>query len=110
MNKTEKIAFDRLRVAGYEVEQPINKTLKTKRGYITIRHDLWGIWDFCAVSKKEVRFIQVAEKYFSQKPKADQIEMQEFPTPPHAKKEYWHWDKKRGDFIIEEIKGGDNHA
>lgn len=110
MNKTEKIAFDRLRVAGYEVEQPINKTLQTKRGYITIRHDLWGMWDFCAVNKKEVRFIQVSAKYMSQKTKADQLAMEAFPTPPHTRKEYWRWDAKKGDFIIEEIKGGDNHA
>ncbi len=112
MNKTEKIAFDRLRVAGYQVEQPINKTRKTAQGrWFTVRHDLWGIWDFCAVNKNEVRFIQVTEnKYMSQKPRADQIEMKEFPNPPHTTKEFWRWDKKKGDFIIDLIKGGDNHA
>ena len=106
MNKTEKIAFDQLRVAGYQVEQPINKTRMTGKGsYFTIRHDLWGMWDFCAVNKKEVRFIQVSEKYMSQKPKPDQLAMISFPNPPHTKKEYWRWDKKTRSFIIELIKG-----
>lgn len=92
MNKTEKIAYGQLRAQGYLVEKPV----RTKWH----RVDLFGIWDFIAIDEKEVRFIQVSEKYFTQKPKAEQDEMLNFPAPPGAKKEYWHWNEKLRNFII----------
>jgi len=67
------------------------------------RVDLFGLWDFIAVNSKEVRFIQVSKKYFSQKPKEDQRKMVNFPCPPCCTKEYWRWDDKKQKFFRSKI-------
>jgi len=103
MNQTEKIAYEQLKKDGYEVEKPTNQLVKTKKGYICLHHDLWGLWDFCAVSKKHIRFIQVSSKYLSQRSGADQERMLAFPKLPNTQKEYWRWDAKTKRFYIEQL-------
>lgn len=101
MNKIEKIAYEQLKKEGYEVAKAVNQLIKTKRGYISLHHDLWGVWDFCAVNKIHIRFIQVSSRYLSQRSKDDQERMFAFPTPPGATKEYWRWQPKEKKFIKE---------
>lgn len=86
MNKTEKRAYKTLIDTGYLVEYPV----KTKWH----RVDFFGMWDFIAVNKEEIRFIQVSSRYFTDRKKEDQDAMLNFPVPKNAWKEYWHYKGK----------------
>lgn len=95
MNKSETIACNQLKNEGYLVEKPRRNRFQPQ--------DFFYCWDFIAINKKEIRFIQVSSKYFSQRSRADQEMMKSFPKPPNTKKEYWRWDKKKRQFIKEEL-------
>lgn len=62
--------------------------------------DLFGCWDLIAVSRKHIRFIQVSSEPFGSRSRADKERMLAFPRPPHIRKEYWRWDKKKKAFTI----------
>jgi hypothetical protein len=93
MNKSETIAYHQLKQAGYLVEKPRRSKWQPQ--------DFFYCWDFIAINEKEIRFIQVSSKYFSQRSRADQERMQSFPKPPNTRKEYWRWVQKEKRFIKE---------
>lgn len=95
MNKSETITYKQLRSDGYLVEKPRRNQWQPQ--------DFFYCWDFIAINNKHIRFIQVSSKYFSQRSRADQQLMREFPRPPHTKKEYWRWNQKKKEFIKETI-------
>ena len=96
MNKTEKKAYEILTKQGYLVEKPIRVKYQ--------REDFFNLWDFIAVNEKEIRFIQVSEKYLSERTKEYQANFYNFPLPLKITKEYWRWDKKNKRFIITGIE------
>jgi hypothetical protein len=53
-----------------------------------------------AVSKKEIRFIQVSSEPFGSRSRADKEHMLAFPKPPGSTKEYWRWNEKKKEFEI----------
>lgn len=93
MNKSETIAYNQLKSAGYLVEKPRRSQWQPQ--------DFFYCWDFIAINKTEIRFIQVSSKYLSQRSRDDQDRMRSFPKPPNTKKEYWRWNKKTKQFIGE---------
>jgi len=95
MNKTEKIAYEQLKKEGYLVERPRLSKWQPQ--------DFFYCWDFIAIDKTEIRFIQVSSKYFSQRARDDQERMVRFPRPASTSKEYWRWDKKKEIFIVQKI-------
>jgi hypothetical protein len=95
MNKTEKIAYEQLKTAGYLVERPRVSKWQPQ--------DFFYCWDFIAIDKSEIRFIQVSSKYFSQRARDDQERMLAFPHLHCTSKEYWRWDKKKEIFIVQKI-------
>ena len=95
MNKIETIAYHQLKQGGYLVEKPRRNRFQPQ--------DFFYCWDFIAINKKEIRFIQVSSIYLSQRSRADQQLMKEFQTPPNTKKEYGRWVQKNKEFIKETI-------
>jgi hypothetical protein len=65
--------------------------------------DLFGCWDFMAVGKREIRFIQVSSERFSSRSRADQERMLAFPKPENTSKEYWRWNENTEAFEITTI-------
>lgn len=88
----EKKAQDILSEQGYWVE-------KARRMRFQVQ-DLFGCWDLMAVSKKEIRFVQVSSEPFGSRSRADKEHMLAFPKPPGSCKEYWRWDQKKKEFEI----------
>lgn len=95
MNKSEKIAYEQLKKEGYLVERPRVSKWQPQ--------DFFYCWDFIAINKTEIRFIQVSSKYFSQRARDDQERMLTFPHLHCASKEYWRWNQKKGIFIVQKI-------
>ena len=98
MNKSERIAYEQLKSEGYLVEKPRRSKWQPQ--------DFFYCWDFIAINKKHIRFIQVSSKYFSQRSRANQEAMISFPTPPNATKEYWRWKRKEKEFVKQTINQG----
>lgn len=101
MNRTqkgklfEKKAQDILTKQGYWVEKARRMRFQAQ--------DLFGCWDLVAVSRKEVRFVQVSSEPFGSRSRADKEHMLAFPKPPGSSKEYWRWDQKKKEFAIQTI-------
>lgn len=91
MTISEKLAKKMLTDAGYRVE----KAVKTAWN----RNDLFNLWDFIAVNKKEIRFIQVSTIYLTEGSHAGK-DYAGFPCPSNCTKEFWRWDKKKKEFIV----------
>ena len=100
MNKWEKMAFTELEKQGYVVEHSINRSLFVKGHYISLRNDLFGLWDLIGTNKQEIIFIQVSVKYMSQKKQEDEDAMKAFPVPPCCRKEFWRYNRKYKRFDI----------
>lgn len=96
MNKTEKRAYEILKKQGYQVEKPIRVKYQ--------REDFFNLWDFIAINEQQLRFIQVSEKYLSERTKEYQANFYNFPLPTKLSKEYWRWDKKNKRFVITGIE------
>ena len=88
----ERKAQDILSREGYWIE-------KARRAKFQPQ-DLFGCWDLMAVSKKEIRFIQVSSERFSSRSRAGKERMLAFPKPPYSSKEYWRWNEKADKFEI----------
>jgi DNA-binding transcriptional MocR family regulator len=93
MNKTEKKAYEQLKSEGYLVEKPRRSKWQPQ--------DFFYCWDFIAIKGTLIRFIQVSSKYLSQRTREDQDRMRNFPKPGSTSKEYWRFDRKKKEFIIE---------
>jgi hypothetical protein len=96
MNRTEKRAYLILKQQGYLVEKPV----RVKWHGI----DFFGCWDFIVCNNQEIKFIQVSAVKWTNRPIEYREQLENFPTPLPSKKEYWWWNKKRGEFEIMEIK------
>jgi hypothetical protein len=98
MNRTqkgklyEKKAQDILAGRKYWIEKARRMRFQTQ--------DLFGCWDLMAVSRKEIRFIQVSSEPFGSRSRADKEHMLAFPKPPGSTKEYWRWNEKKKEFEI----------
>lgn len=91
MTISEKLAKKMLIDAGYRVERAVKTAWN--------RNDLFNLWDFIAVNKKEIRFIQVSTIYLTEGSHAGK-DYSGFPCPTNCTKEFWRWDKKKKEFII----------
>jgi len=95
MNKIEKKAYEELKKRGFIVE----KVIRTKWHRI----DFFGCFDFIAVKKDRVLFVQVSSRYLSSRPQELQRKLRTFSCPRSCFKQYWRWDKKHKTFDITSI-------
>lgn len=91
----EKKAQDALAKDGYWLEKARRMRFQAQ--------DLFGCWDLIAVSRKEIRFVQVSSEPFGSRSRADKERMLAFPKPPGSQKEYWRWNEKKKQFEITTI-------
>jgi len=83
-------AAELLEKANYKVE---------KAPHSWYKKDYFGLWDIIAVSKEQIRFIQITSNTIRNRKKLEKI--YDFEIPIHfATKEIWIWKHKRKKFEI----------
>jgi len=93
MHYLEKKAINLLKKQGYKVE----KYPKVKYQ----RQDFLGLFDIMAIKPDHIRFIQVSAIKFSQRSKEFKQKWFEIKLPECCQKEYWFWEKRLRQFLID---------